>query len=150
MENTKSFQVIWANLDPNMHLRHTAYNDYAAQVRLGFFLDHGFSMKDMARLQIGPILFREETKFLREVGMNETIHINCKLTGLRKDGSRWNMVHQIFKSDGALSAIISVEGAWIDLKIRKLAVPPKELSDVVEQMPKAENFAWLPDKKSES
>src|SRR3954466_3761295 len=111
MDYTKSFQIIWANLDPNMHLRHTAYNDYAAQVRLSFFLDNGFSMQEMVKLQIGPILFREDTRFLKEVGMNETIVVDCKITGLRKDGSRWNMTHNIFRQDGALAAVIAVEGA---------------------------------------
>jgi acyl-CoA thioester hydrolase len=148
MEYFKTFQIIWANLDPNRHLRHTAYNDYAAQVRLSFFLDHGFSMEEMAKLQIGPILFREEIKFLKEVGMNEIIRVNCSLTGLRKDGSRWNMVHHISKNNGTLSAVIAVEGAWLDLSIRKLAIPPASLLEVMDLMPKAGDFAWLPDKKS--
>lgn len=34
----KEFQVIWADMDPNRHMRHTAYNDYAAQLRVSFFL----------------------------------------------------------------------------------------------------------------
>ena len=142
----KSFQVIWANLDPNMHLRHTAYNDYAAQVRLDFFLDHGFTMSDMTKFQIGPILFKEETKFLREVAMNETIHINCELTGLRADGSKWNMQHYIYKSNNILSAIVSVEGAWLDLIARKIKIPPIELLNVLNLMPKSEKFEWIPDK----
>jgi acyl-CoA thioester hydrolase len=146
MSYSKTFQVIWANLDPNMHLRHTAYNDYAAQVRLSYFLDKGFSVHELAKLQIGPILFREDTHFLKEVGMNETITIDCLLTGLRKDGSRWNIIHTIYKSDGVKSAVIAVEGAWLDLKVRKLTSPPEVLRDAIETMPRAENFAWLPDK----
>lgn len=146
MKYIKQFQVIWANLDPNRHMRHTAYNDYAAQVRLGYFLDHGFSMEEFNKLQIGPILFREDTRFLREVGMNEKISVDCQLVGLRADGSRWNVRHSVYKSDGVKAATIEVEGAWIDLKIRKLATPPLSLKEVMETMPKAEDFVWLPDK----
>jgi acyl-CoA thioester hydrolase len=145
-EYIKTFQVIWADLDPNNHMRHTAYNDYAAQVRLSFFLDNGFSVQHMSRLQIGPILFKEETTFLREVGMNEIITVNCLNAGMRKDGSRWKIVHEIYKADHVKAAIIKVEGAWMDLKMRKLAIPPEELLHVVEKMPKTQDFEILPEK----
>lgn len=33
---TKEFEVKWADLDPNRHMRHSAYNDYAAHMRVKF------------------------------------------------------------------------------------------------------------------
>jgi acyl-CoA thioester hydrolase len=146
MAYEKSFQVIWANIDANRHLRHTAYNDYAAQLRVNFFTDNGFSIENFSKLEIGPILFREETKFLKEIGMNEVIKVDIFLQGMRKDGSRWKVLHFIYKENGERSAVITVEGAWLDLKARKLIVPPQEFLVIFNNMPKADDFEYIPDK----
>ncbi|MCP4459371.1 MAG: thioesterase [Cytophagales bacterium] len=65
----RAFTVIWANLDPNRHMRHSAYNDYAAQVRLEFFTEFGLDLKSLSDQDVGAILSREETKFFKEVGL---------------------------------------------------------------------------------
>jgi hypothetical protein len=36
----------------------------------------------------------------------------------------------------------------MDLNLRKLVAPPKELADVIEKMPKTADFYWIPDKAS--
>lgn len=143
---SKKFEVLWANIDANRHLKHSAYNDYAAQVRLSYFNDHGFPSEEFAKLQIGPILFREETIFLKEVGMNETIEVDIFLAGGRKDGSRWRIVHNLFKKNGDKAATIEVDGAWMDLTKRKLTDPPELVLDMIEHMPKIPNFEFWPDK----
>ena len=139
-----SFQVTWSDLDPNRHLRHTAYNDFAAQVRVNFISEHGFSFQEMGKLQVGPILFREETRFFREIGFNEIIKINIQLASASDDGAKWAMLHQIFRADGELSATVLVEGAWMDLRLRKITAPPGDLKDVVMKMPKTEDFKYIP------
>src|SRR5690606_21030279 len=113
---------------------------YAAQVRVSFFTDHGFPIDEFVKLQIGPILFREETQFLKEVGMNEIITIDIAISGMREDGSRWKIVHQIFKANREKAAIITVEGAWMDLIRRKLVAPPETLQHMISKLPKTENF----------
>lgn len=128
MPYEKSFTVRWADMDPNVHLRHSAYTDYAAQVRLDFLADQGFSMKQFAELAIGPILFREDTRFFKEVHMSETIRVTAELGGLSDDGSRWRIIHTIFKADGREAAVVAVDGAWLDLRLRKLTVPPQALT----------------------
>ena len=140
-EYFKTFQVIWADMDPNRHMRHTAYNDYAAQLRVSFFNDFGLDLKKLGELQIGPILFREETRFLREVSMNDSIKVDILLLGMRKDASRWKIVHNIYRSDEVLSAVITVEGAWMDLVKRKLVIPPEEVIDAVHKMPRHPDFS---------
>jgi len=147
MEYSQIFQVIWADIDPNMHLRHTAYNDYAAQVRVSFLADHGFSLKKFMTMAIGPILFREETRFLREVGINEKIKVDYHCAAMRKDGSRFKGVHSIWKEDGVQAAIITIEGAWIDTNARKLTIPPLELLEIINKIPRVDNFEYIPDKQ---
>jgi acyl-CoA thioester hydrolase len=128
MSYSKTYTVRWADMDPNVHMRHSAYTDYAAQVRLEFLADQGFTMQHFAELKIGPILFREDTRFLKEIHMSETIRVTAELGGLSADGSRWRIIHTIYKADGREAAIVAVDGAWLDLRLRKLTVPPPELT----------------------
>ena len=32
----REFQALWAYMDPNNHIRHSGYSDYAASVRVAF------------------------------------------------------------------------------------------------------------------
>lgn len=144
---SKTFEVTWADMDPNRHMRHSVYNDYAAQTRIGMFADYGLSITEIGRLGFGPILFREETEFLREINLLEIITVNCALTTMRRDGSRWGFLHEIYKEgeDGIKAAQIVVEGAWLNLDSRKLGTLP-QLREVMNRFPKTENFEWMPDK----
>ena len=145
-EFKKQFQSIWANLDPNGHMRHTAYNDYAAQLRLSYFEEHGFPFHKLMDMHIGPILFREETKFLKEIRMGEKLEVDLSVSKCRRDGTKWTFIHRVLKLDGSVSAIIEVDGAWLDLQKRRVTVPPREIIDLVVNIPKTDDFTWLPDK----
>ena len=145
----REFQSIWANLDPNGHMRHTAYNDYAAQLRLNFFESNGYSFSRLIDMGIGPVLFREETRFLREIRMSEQLVVDLELVKARKDASKWTIRSSVYKKDGTLSAIVEVDGAWLDLHKRKIIQPPQEMVEMLEHAPKAADFEWLPDKKSQ-
>ena len=134
------FNTKWSDFDPNRHMRHTAYNDYAAEVRVRFFQEHGLSINEFAQLNIGPILFKEETSFLKEIHLSENITVNMELEGVSKGIERWRFTHQIFNKDGVLAAEIKVYGAWIDLIKRKLTAPPTRFVQVFEDLPKTENF----------
>lgn len=140
------FSAIWANLDPNGHMRHTAYNDYCAQARLLYFEDLGIPFSDIMKMGVGPILFREDTRFLKEIRMNESFEVGFSIIRLRKDGSKWSFRHNIYNSKGEPAAKIEVDGAWIDLKARKITVPPKEVTDRLNVAVKADDFEWIPDK----
>ncbi|AKQ45760.1 thioesterase [Rufibacter radiotolerans] len=132
--------VIWAQVDANMHLRHSAYADFAAQARIAMMATLGLDFKTFQQLHLGPILFREELQYLREVGINDTIHIKSLLTKVREDGSRWSIRHLLYRGDGIKAAIINVDGAWIDLLKRKLVPLPKDLAAKFLTLPRAEDF----------
>ena len=135
-----NFNTKWSDFDPNRHMRHTAYNDYAAEVRVRFFQEHGLSIDDFAKLNLGPILFKEETSFLKEIHIGENITVTMELEGVSKRIGRWRFKHQVLNKNGKLSAEIKVYGAWLDLTKRKLAVPPKEFAGMFNDLPKSENF----------
>lgn len=138
------FPTVWANFDANAHMRHTAYNDYAAEVRSRFFMAQGFSLTEFAKHNIGPILFSENTKFFREIKLGENITANLELIAASSKFERFKFKHQIIKENGVVSAEIVVYGAWIDLTRRKLTTPPQEMITIFEGLEKSKGFEIIP------
>ena len=141
MSDAITYRTRWADMDPNGHMRHSAYADYAADQRVVLLAKWGYDVARFAELRLGPILFREETKFLKEVGIGEEIRVDGRLASVKEDGSRWTIVHTIFKADGRVAATVTVDGAWLDLDRRKLTVPPAELAAAFSHMPPVESSA---------
>ncbi len=140
---SKEIQIRWSDMDPNLHVRHSVYYDWAAWARIAFLADNGIDTFMMARLQIGPILFREESLFKREIRLEDKLVIHVELVKARKDYSRWTVQHRIVKADGTLCAIVTVDGAWLDIVKRKLTLPPPEVNAAFEKMDQVEDFSWL-------
>lgn len=134
--------IRWADLDPNFHLRHSAYYDIAAQVRNEYLEENGITLQVMKELHFGPVIFREECLFRREVMYGEKISVKVELSKLRRDFSRWAVRNTFLKADGTVAALLTVEGAWMDTKARKLTVPPAIGAEVIHALPKAEDFVW--------
>lgn len=128
-------QVMWAQIDGNMHLRHSAYADFATQARMFELEKLGITADDFLREKMGPILFREETIYLREVKPNETITVKVAITKCLPDASRWTIRHELFRGDGVKAAEVIIDGAWMSTETRKLAVPPASIADKFLQLP---------------
>ncbi len=123
----RTYEVRWSDLDPNRHLRASVYSDYGAQTRFAYLAEHGFSPERFAELEFGPIVLRETTEYLREVGMGERITVGFQVTRMRGRGFRWAVRHEIRRRDGETAAIIDLDGGWMDLKRRRLRRPPDDL-----------------------
>jgi acyl-CoA thioester hydrolase len=142
-EFSRKIQVRWSDLDPNFHVRHSIYYDWGAFVRIEFLNEHGLNYQVMQELKFGPILFREECVFRREVLSGDEIIMNLQLLRSKKDFSRWSIQHQLTKSDGTLCAVLTVDGAWMDVVRRKLSSPPEKVHEVFGKMPKGQPFEWM-------
>lgn len=142
-EFNRVIQLRWSDLDPNFHVRHSVFYDWGAFCRVEFLNEFGLTSHVMQELKFGPILFREECVFRKEIRSGDEIKIDLQLLRSKKDFSRWSIQHSIVKSDGTLCAILTVDGAWIDVVRRKLASPPEKVHEVFNKMPKPENFEWL-------
>lgn len=136
----KKITVRWSDLDPNFHLRHSAYYDFGAYCRVAFLSEHGITPEVMREHHIGPVLFREECVFKKEIKFGDEVRINLQLDKLSSEGSRWTMVHHITKGADTLAAIITLDGAWLDTNIRKLARPSGIFKDVFNYLPRTGNF----------
>ncbi|WNM19611.1 acyl-CoA thioesterase [Flavobacterium capsici] len=139
---TKELSIRWSDLDPNFHVRHSVYYDFGAQHRIEILEQLGLTMKVMQEQFFGPILFREECVFRREIRLNSKVFISTKMGKMKDDASRWTIVHELKNENDQLYATISVDGAWIDMKLRKLASPtPQIVADVMSLIPKADDFS---------
>ena len=139
----KDIQLRWSDLDPNFHLRHSIYYDWGALSRIEFFRELGLTTQVMQQLHFGPILFREECVFKREIRDGDKITVDLNLLKARKDYSRWSIRHHIMKNGDTVSAIITIDGAWIDTIQRKLTVPPSVAEKIFREMPVDEDFQWM-------
>ena len=139
----KEVQVRWSDLDPNFHLRHSVYYDWGAFSRIEFLYACGLTPEVMTKLSFGPILFREECIFRKEIRLGDTVAIGLQLVKAKRDFSKWTIQHTITKNGGTVAAVLTVDGAWLDIAKRKLAFPPQQVADVFSQMPVTENFQWL-------
>ncbi len=130
----KTFAVIWADLDPNFHVRHTAYNDYAAQVRFAFLNDNGYSAERFRKERVGPVIFREETRFLREVLANDSLTVDIKMETVGDDWRKWKIRHNVYRGDGVKAAEIDVDGAWMNTELRKIVPAPDALIAAIKKV----------------
>ena len=137
---TKEIHIRWADLDPNFHVRHSAYYDFGAQHRVEILEQLGLTMKVMQKEHIGPILFREECVFRREIHLADVITMQTKMAKMSADASRYSIVHELYRED-ILCAVITIDGAWMDTKLRKLASPtPQIVVDALNIFPKTTTF----------
>lgn len=133
-------QAMWSMIDINGHLRHSAYADFAAQARVNILNEKNVTA-DLQKLKIGPVIFREELIYFKEIRLNEWVEVSCELMKCREDASRYSLQSVVYrKSDGVKAAEINIDGAWLDLTQRKLTTIPAEMIKTFMTIPKANGF----------
>ncbi len=141
MNFIKEIEIRWSDLDPNFHLRHSVYYDFGAYCRIHFLHEAGITAGVMRQHSIGPVLFREECLFKREIKFGDQITISLKLRYVSNDFRKFSMVHELLKSNAETAAILTVDGAWMHTEQRKIVVPPQILIDTLDIIPKTDDFA---------
>lgn len=139
----EELNIRWADIDANRHLRHSVYYDFAAAMRMNYLNRSGLTTAKLIEYHIGPILFREEAIFKREVKLEDKVSIDVGLSKALPDYSRWSLSHRIIKPDGTICTIITVDGAWMDIEKRKLTVPNEFIQNIFAGFPKSPDFEWL-------
>lgn len=139
---TSPISIRWADLDANFHLRHSVYFDFGAQQRLDVFNNMGLTLELMREQHIGPVLLREECIFRREIRLNDHVVITMKLAKVSADGAKWTIQHEFFSMNQKLLASITVDGGWIDTRLRKFAATtPHIVKEVFDRFPRSSSFS---------
>lgn len=140
---TSNITIRWADLDPNFHVLHSKYYDFGAFCRMEFFTSHGITVEQMKQNHIGPIIFREECFFRRELRFGDTVTITLTIDSATKDYRKWSLKHELFKNGDTLAALISVDGSWMDQLTRKIVVPPAPFTESFEAIPRSKDFKFM-------
>jgi acyl-CoA thioester hydrolase len=132
----KEFFARWSDMDFNAHMKNTAYLDYSADLRMAYFQANGFSMAEFSKAQFGPLIFQDEIRYFKEIHLLDAFTGNLQVAALNEDGSRFTFQNEFFRADGKKAALVLSQGAWIDLKSRKLTAPPPALVEVMRRLPR--------------
>jgi acyl-CoA thioester hydrolase len=139
----KTLYARWGDMDFNGHMKNTAYLDASADVRMMYFADHGFSMREFERRRFGPVISRDELEYFRELRLLEPVRVTLEAAGLSADGARFRLVNGFFRADGKPVARVTSIGGWLNLDMRKLMPPPDELRALLDQLPRTADFAVI-------
>lgn len=145
-----TYEVRWADIDGNRHMRSSAYIDAAEELRYRFFIQHDLTPEFFDKLGIGPVYTSLTARFFREVRLTETITITYLLTGLSELGMHWKVQHDFLKANGKKAATVSLEGTIIDFATRQPAPPTPEIMAVLQLVPRSPDFTMLPESVSKT
>jgi acyl-CoA thioester hydrolase len=117
-------------------------------MRIHFFKEVGFDTKKLRSFNIGPILFKEECTFIKELSLDDEVIINIQKGKMSENGAKWQLHHEIFNANGEKCAHISISGAWMDLTARKLTIPPAALIERMKQLESGMDYVHVRKKKT--
>lgn len=138
--NAIKIAVRWSDLDANMHVRHSVYYDWTDFARLTFFANIGLTLNVFYDNNLGPVIFREEGIFHREILPTDNVEIKIFLLKSTIDFRKWTILHEIWKNEETLAATIIVDGSWIDTKSRKVKTPDSSVAEMLGAIPKHGQF----------
>ncbi len=130
-------------MDFNSHMKNTAFLDKSADVRMMYFSENGFPMKEFSRLRLGPVVLNDAVEYRKEVNLLQEITVTLALAGHSDDGSRFLLRNDILRVDGTLCARVTSAGGWLDLTTRKLIAPPEALHNAMRLLARTNDFAAL-------
>ena len=142
-EYVKTYEISWSDLDANGHVNYSTYIDTAGDLRFRFFIEHGYPMEKFNELGIGPVYTTIQAEFFREVRMGETVVFTYALSGLSPSGLRWKVHHDVLKTNRKKAVSLDIEGTILNLTSRKPALPPHELLQTFNLIPRTTDFEVL-------
>lgn len=140
---SKSFVVLWSDLDANGHMRGSRYLDYAAEIPFHFLFENGFDIARFAREQVGPVTFTQSIRHIKEARFGDVLTIDHRLRGLSADGSRWAFRHHITREGGQELAIVELDGGFFSRTARTIAAPPSGVVELIRRLPKEEDYSEI-------
>ena len=139
----KQFEIRWSDVDANRHLANSAYINFMSHTRVSFFEDHDFSLSNLVKYDLSPVIFYEHVYYFKEAFLGMPIQVSLEITGLSEDGMFFKMEHNFYNEKGENLANCDLMGAWINLKTRSLSGLPEHLLNEMGTFPKSKDFKIL-------
>jgi len=129
----KNFRISKDDIDVNLHLRDSAYIDYANKTKWAYFKDNGI-IDVFQKEKIGPIVFEMNIQYKKEVFLDDEITVNLWFDYISNDFRKWRLTNEIYNKDGDLSAVIKNFGSFIHLQRRKVVPAPIKVQNIISKL----------------
>lgn len=140
---TKNFEIRWSDIDANKHLANSAYINFMSHTRMDFLVESGFTMQEMMKSGVSPVVFHEHVHYFKEAFHGQPITVSLEVSGLSEDGMFFKFDHNFYNHKGENLAYCEIFGAWINLESRKLSALPEALLALTKTFPKSKDFKIL-------
>lgn len=142
----EKFNFRWSDIDANMHIKNTAYNDMFIQYRLTMLAKWGYGMKQFKKLGIGPMIIHEHLYYIKEVRADYPVYIDLFLKGNSEDWKYMQFAQHLYNQQGELSCYLDLTLVWLDIRERKIAVPPAEMLTALNSLEKTDDYRIIDSK----
>lgn len=121
----KQVEVRWSDCDSNQHMRHSAYADFCAHTRVGYMIKVGMTPQWLKQQGLGPVLFKEETEYFRELFMGEIVEVTIEVGEPTGSAKSVQLVNNIYRQNGELAARHKAVFGWFSMTERKVVELPE-------------------------
>lgn len=97
---SKNFEIRWSDIDANRHLANTAYINFMSHTRMSFLMENGFGQEELAKFNLGPVVFYEHVYYFKEVFAGKPVKVTLELQGLSEDGKYFEFLHNFYDFQG--------------------------------------------------
>lgn len=136
----KKYNFRWSDMDANMHIKNTAYNEIFTQDRLNWLAEIGYAMDRFKELGIGPMIIHEHMYYIKEVRYQLPVYLNLYLKGNSENSRFVELAQHLYNSDGDLSCYLNLTLSWVDIRARKLVAPPEDMIQKLGELEKTEDY----------
>jgi acyl-CoA thioester hydrolase len=138
------FRVGWVHVDFNQHMGNTGYLSLAVDARFLYFESRGVPVSEFMRLQIGPVVLRDELEYFSELRLMDLVTVTLELDGLSADAAQMRLRNEFFRADGKRAARVTSQGLWMNLQTRRPTVPPDSVIAALRGLAHTADYRELP------
>ena len=141
----QEYRARWADMDFNQHMRNAAYLGVAEETRLRYLEDGGWTMAELYRRRLGPVVIEETLTYKKELRLLEPFRVDMAMAASSADARKMKVRNRFFRnSDEALCATVETLILWLDLDARRTVAPPPEMGKLWLDLARTEDFVELP------
>ncbi|WP_063058077.1 acyl-CoA thioesterase [Nocardia sienata] len=109
-------------LDVQGHVNQAVYLQYAEHARWECLLAAGLQADKLVAARVGPVVLESTIKYRRELRGGDDFRVTCAFEW--GSGKTYRIRQEMIRTDGTLSAEVSVVGGLLDLDARRLVADP--------------------------
>ena len=132
-------------MDFNQHMRNAAYLGVAEETRLRFLESGGWSMAELYRRRLGPVVVEDVLTYKKEFRLLEAFRVDMAIAAISPDARKVKVRNRFFAAPTGRSARrCRRSSSGSILEARRTVVPPPELGQLWLGLPRTDDFAMFP------